>query len=71
MSTYPSPEGESEPFVNAFGTSVEREGDGWVLRVPADGGWRVISRHATEEAARNASREMNASANRDPDSPPS
>jgi hypothetical protein len=70
-SSYDRTAPSGDEFVDAFGTSVARDGDRWVLRAWADGQQRVISRHATEEAARSAARELNASANRDRASPPS
>jgi hypothetical protein len=50
-------------YVNAFQTRVEHDERGWCLRSLIEGEWRVISRHASEELAIAASREVSRSAN--------
>lgn len=56
--------GRGEPEVNAFGLQVRQDAEGWAVMELVDGEWRVVSRHASEELARAASRSINESANR-------
>jgi hypothetical protein len=54
------PSGES-PVVDVHNSRVEQDGHEWVLRTLADGEWRVLSRHGTQEQAEAAQRAINAS----------
>ena len=66
MSNQEPTNAEPEFEVKALGTDIHRDGADWCLTELIDGRPHVVSRHATEEQARQASRQLNSSANRRP-----